>query len=89
MESIIPGTEKGICYICERRGHTDLHHCLHGIRRKYADRLGLTVWLCRDCHSALHDKGKYDRELEQIAQAEYEKHHSHSDWMKIFQKNYL
>ena len=72
MESIIPGTEKGICYICERRGHTDLHHCLHGIRRKDADRLGL-----------------YDRELEQIAQAEYEKHHSHSDWMKIFQKNYL
>ena len=32
MESIIPGTEKGICYICERRGHTDLRHCLHGIR---------------------------------------------------------
>lgn len=23
MESIIPGTEKGICYICERRGHTE------------------------------------------------------------------
>ena len=89
MESIIPGTEKGVCYICQRYCHTDLHHCLHGIRRKDADRLGLTVWLCRDCHSALHDKGKYDRELEEIAQAEYEKHHSHSDWMKIFQKNYL
>lgn len=69
MESIIPGTEKGVCYICERRGHTE--------------------WLCRECHSALHDKGKYDRELEEIAQKEFEKSHSRAEFMRVFWKNYL
>lgn len=86
---MISGAEKGRCFICQRYGHTDLHHCLHGHRRKMADKYGLTVWLCRECHSALHDKGKYDRELEEMAQKEFEQSHSRAEFMRVFGKNYL
>ena len=54
-----------------------------------ADKYGLTVWLCRECHSNLHDKGKYDRELEEMAQKEFEKTHSRAEFLRVFGKNYL
>lgn len=88
MKSIIDGDQDGICYICGAHGHTEVHHMLHGSRRKAADRYGLTVNLCRRCHMNLHDKGLHDRELEAIAQTQFEKHHGHDEWMEAFGKNY-
>lgn len=82
------GDEKGRCFICMRCGQTETHHMLHGSRRAAADRYGLTVNLCHDCHIRLHDKGEYDRELEELAQVEFEKSHTHAEWMRIFGKNY-
>jgi hypothetical protein len=37
----------------------------------------------------LHDKGKYDRELEEMAQKEFEQSHSRTEFMRVFGKNYL
>lgn len=86
--SIIQSDKKGICFICSRCGPTEVHHMLHGSRRAAADKYGLTVNLCRDCHAALHDRGAYDRELEVLAQTEFEKTHDRSEWIQIFGKNY-
>ena len=61
---------------------------LHGIRRAAADRYGLMVHLCHECHMRLHDKGEHDRELEELGQIEFEKTHTHAEWMRIFGKNY-
>lgn len=36
----------------------------------------------------LHDTGRYDRELEQLAQKSFEKQISHEEWMRIFGKDY-
>jgi hypothetical protein len=36
----------------------------------------------------LHDKGRYDRELESIAQEAFEEKHSHEEFMKLFGKNW-
>ena len=46
------------------------------------------MFLCPACHMKLHDKGLHDRELEQIAQREFEKQYSHELWMQEFGKDY-
>ena len=88
MNSIIPGDVQDRCYICGRRGKTEVHHMIHGSRRKIADKYGLTVHLCRSCHRALHDHNLHDFDLEALAQQEFEKTHTRAEWMKIFGKNY-
>lgn len=86
-KSIIPH-EEGECFICHSRGALQTHHCLHGSRRKKADEYGLTVPLCVFCHRLLHDKGYYDRYLEQTAQMVFENKYSHELWMEEFGKDY-
>lgn len=77
------------CYICRAQGPLETHHCHHGSRRKKADEYGLTVKLCPLCHRLLHDKGYYDRYLQQVAQKAFENKYSHELWMKEFGKDYL
>lgn len=81
--------EKYRCHLCGRTGVLQKHHCLHGIRRKAADRYNLTVWLCVDCHRKLHDKGIGDLQLEQEAQKHFEDQYGHDKYMQEFGKNYL
>lgn len=80
---------KNKCYICGRYTATETHHMLHGIRRKAADKYGLTCQLCHNCHMNLHDKGFHDLELEQEAQRRFEKKYGHEKFMEVFGKNYL
>lgn len=92
MRIKIPGDEKDQCYLCHRVGRMEIHHCLHGIRRKKADDYGLTVHLCPLCHRLLHDHGVGDLLLEQTAQLAFERHYrsdGREKWMKEFGKNYL
>lgn len=61
------------CFICHKdmSNGLDHHHCIPGRNRKRCDDLGLWVWLCRPCHTALHDHGLYDHEIRAIAQQTY------------------
>lgn len=62
------------CFLCHKSANNGLehHHCLHGTgQRKLADEDGLWVWLCRKCHSRLHDFNEHDRDLQIIAQQTY------------------
>ena len=88
MNGIIPGDIPGRCFLCGRRGATEVHHMMHGSRRAMAEQYGLKVHLCRRCHAALHDAGQYDRDLETLAQETFERDHTRAEWMRIFGKNY-
>lgn len=77
------------CYICGRTGALQIHHTLHGCRRKKADEFGLTVYLCPDCHRRLHDHGEHDRDLQKIGQRYFESKYGHDLFMEEFGKNYL
>lgn len=81
--------ERYKCYLCGRTGHLEKHHCLHGIRRKAADKYDLTAWLCSDCHRLLHDKGIADRKMQQAAQRCFEAKYGHDKFMEVFGKNYI
>lgn len=91
MKSIIQETKE--CFLCGRQTDLDLHHCIHGVaNRKIADREGLTVYLCRDCHTGtngVHNNREKDLYLIQTAQKAYEKEHSRSEWMALFSHNWL
>lgn len=78
------------CFVCGRPA-SDLHHCLHGTaNRKICDRYKLTVALCRNCHSMVHDKGMYDNVLKEKAQMAFEKEYgSREEFIELFGKNYL
>ena len=79
MESVLT-TRKGVCYLCHAYKPTDLHHIIHaGTSKKVQERMGLVVYLCRDCHSALHDNGtdketgiNQDMDLKRLAQRKWE-----------------
>lgn len=88
-KSIIPGDSPTWCFLCGATENLQVHHCLHGIRRKAADDNGLTVHLCATCHAKLHDHGDHDLDLEQLAQKTFEETHTRAEWMEIFGKNYL
>lgn len=77
------------CYFCGKQGTLHIHHCLHGSRRKKADKYGLTVYLCPHCHQQLHDHGVGDLFLEKRAQKYFEDQYGHEKWMQEFGKNYL
>lgn len=76
------------CYLCGRTGTLQKHHMLHGSRRKMADKYNLIVLLCPACHTALHDKGLHDRELQAQAQEIFEEQYGHKKFMEVFGKNY-
>lgn len=77
------------CYICGRTSPLHTHHCLHGYMRKKADKYGLTVYLCLECHTNLHDHGKHDRDLQKLAQRHFESKYGHEKYMEEFGKNFL
>ena len=93
-------TEYGICYLCGTWTHTDPHHVFHGTaNRRIADREGLIVYLCRSCHSEVHDKSTgLDLVLERDGQTVWEERYmeqghtaeeARKEFMRLFGKNYI
>lgn len=93
-------TEKGICYICDKLygdrsyKYTEYHHIMYGGgKRKDSERLGLTVYLCREHHkdgpAAVHNFRDTREYLCREAQKEYEKSRTREEWMGLGFKNYL
>lgn len=71
--SIMMNLEVEKCYICGKEGPTEAHHCLHGsANRRLAERDGLIVNLCPECHRRLHEKGTGDDTLMEAGQLAWE-----------------
>lgn len=89
MNSILQNERK--CYICGKQEQLDCHHCLSGTsNRKHSERLGLKIYLCPECHSKLHDNGRFENEVKQLAQRKFEEvYGTREDFIKIFGKSYM
>ena len=70
----------------------ECHHILGGPNRKWSDAYGLTVMLCKECHTGKNG-AQYNRQLgdsmKRLAQIAFEARYSHDEWMNVFRKNYL
>ena len=70
------------------------HHIIFGNPgRKLSEKYGLWCWLCYIHHTgsaeAVHYNRKNDLYLKRLAQSAFESKHSHTEWMQIFERNYL
>ena len=84
--------EEKECFICESTYGLEKHHCLHGwANRRIADNLGLTVYLCKQHHTELHDRNHdLDLFVQQAGQRAYEEHiGSREEFRRLFGKSYL
>lgn len=87
MQSIIQSSRE--CYLCGRSDSLHLHHCIHGSNRKLADQDGLTVFLCVECHTNLHQRGWHDRELKQLAEEAWiSRYGTRDDFRRRYGKSY-
>ena len=78
------------CFITGATVGLDKHHCMHGSRRKAAEKWGCWVWLRHDIHMRLHDIDKaLDRQIQQECQHRFEALYGHEKWMQVFGKSYL
>ena len=78
MESIIIGTERGTCFICGRMCQTHKHHVFGAYNRKRAERDGLFVYLCPECHRMVHSDYMANVSLKEMAEIA---------WLDTNQKN--
>ena len=91
MKSVLQDDK--VCYLCGRLVTLERHHIFAGVaNRKLSEKHGLWVWLCHRCHTGT-DGAQYDPEkarlLKADAQFAFEQSHTHSEWMRLFRKNYL
>lgn len=90
MDSIISTVKE--CRACYRTGTLHKHHIFHGTaNRKLADREGLWIYLCPECHEKIHKNHDMDRWFQQVGQRRWMEKNGKSkeDFMKIFGRNYL
>lgn len=99
-DSIIQSKD-GRCYLCEmldgddrQRPDIECHHIFFGTaNRRKSEEDGLKVYLCPEHHrtgpEAVHNNARVDAYLKRIAQAEYEKSHTHEEFMERYHRNYL
>lgn len=89
MKSVIQSDYE--CYLCGNVLRLQVHHLLHGFaNRSKADRRGLWVYLCPECHNNVHLNNELDLKLKKIAQRHYERHcGSRREFIQEFGKSYL
>ncbi len=99
-KSIMQNKADGTCYLCMllnqdyARRTTQEHHVIFGTAgRRLSERYGLKVYLCLQHHEigpmAVHNNHKLAALLQSRAQEQFEKTHTHDEWMRIFGRNYI
>lgn len=88
-KSIMQDPEANECFICGAWA-TDTHHIFGGPNRNFSDRDGMTVRLCRQCHSQIHDAGIGVNELRIAGQMRWEqKLGTREEFRRRYGKSYL
>lgn len=77
------------CLICGKPCYKDVHHLLCGSDRRHADEDGLTIPVCRDCHTFIHQNPKALVMSKIIGQLAYEREHTRDEFRARYRHSYL
>lgn len=83
------------CYICGNLYGLDVHHIYGGGNRSVSDTNGFWIYVCRRCHTyamySIHKNpnAKWDKELKQRCQMEFEKNHTREEFIRKIGRSYL
>lgn len=75
------------CILCSS-DDVDINEIFPGRNRINSMKYGLCIPLCRKHHNQYHLQRPMQLYWMRLAQNEFEKDHSHNEWMDIFLKNY-
>lgn len=95
MKSILQDyEEQRECFCCRSIENLEDHHIFSGPNRKLSEKYGLKVLLCaqhhRDNKKGVHGQNtELKKDLQRLAQKEFEKVYGHDKYIKVFGKNYL
>lgn len=91
MDSILTN-EVNKCMICGKPREA-WHHVFGGPNRNASEKYGLKIPLCNQHHNmsdySVHFNKELNLEAKRIAQEAFEMKYSHSEFMKVFGKNYI
>ena len=86
-------TEKE-CFICGTICDLHEHHCIYGsANRKWSERFGLKIWLCREHHTGsagVHFNRALDNQVKKLAQERFEYvYGANTSFIEVFGRNYI
>lgn len=78
------------CDICGKNVETlDKHHLIMGQNRKNAEDDKLFIFICRNCHTAIHNSAVSEKLSKMLGQAIYEQTHDRKSFESKYKINYL
>lgn len=77
------------CFLCGSYTGLETHHIFGGPNRHLADKDGLTVRLCWQCHREVHVNSGMMRYLHEVGQEAWEEHGTRDEFIKRYGRNYL
>lgn len=91
---------RGCCYLCmilerdfSEKPVLHKHHIFMGPLRRISEEQGFFVWLCPECHMtgphAVHKDYHTCRQLQRLAQEEYERDHTREEFMDMIGRSFL
>jgi hypothetical protein len=84
--------ESDHCFFCGSCSWLERHHIFPGGFRHASEEYGFVVTLCHYCHNepgGVHFNKEKRNELKRMAQREYEKKRTRTNFMRDFGRNYL
>lgn len=88
MKSIVQSEKE--CFICRTTTMLEEHHIFGAANRKWSEKYGLKVYLCKYHHIEAHNKRSLNLKLKKVGQACFENvHGDRAEFMAIFGRNYL
>lgn len=81
----------GVCKVCGKVASTQWHHVFGSFQRSVAEREGLVIELCQECHDRMHTDSAFWLKYKKRFQRAWETRtgNSREKWMKLFHRNYL
>lgn len=90
MKSILSNEKR--CFLCSSRENLEKHHCIFGTAgRNKAEKDGLWVYLCHDCHFGIHNFNNFAKKsLQERAQEKWEETYGDRDaFIERYGRSYL
>ena len=87
MKSIIQSECE--CFVCGTTQWLEEHHILGGPNRKWSEKYGLKVYLCKRHHMEAHQNELLALKLKQTAQRAFERKYKKTSFLAVFGRLYI
>lgn len=77
------------CCICGSKTGVELNEIYEGAYRQTSIRLGMVAPFCHKHHQRFHNDRAFNLKYKSMFQREYEKTHTHNEFINVFKQDYI